>query len=58
MGEMKDRAKGAMDETIGKAKRAAGKAMDDPEMEAKGIMQEAKGDVETAIGKAKGALKR
>lgn len=57
MGELKDRAKGAWDETAGKAKRAAGEALDRPDLKAKGDAQEAKGDVETAVGKAKGAAK-
>lgn len=58
MGEMKDRAKGAVDETVGKAKRALGDATDNPKLKAEGDIQEAKGDAETALGKAKGALKR
>lgn len=57
MGELKDRAKGAIDETVGKAKRAIGEATNDPKMKLKGDIQEAKGDAETALGKAKGALK-
>lgn len=58
MGELKDRAKGAADETIGKAKRAIGEATDRPDIKLEGDIQEAKGDAETALGKAKGALKR
>lgn len=57
MGELKDRAKGAVDETVGKAKRAIGDATDNPKLKAEGDIQEAKGDAETALGKAKGALK-
>lgn len=57
MGELTDRAKGAADETIGKAKRAIGDATDNPKLKAEGDIQEAKGDAETALGKAKGALK-
>jgi len=57
MGEIKDRAKGAADETIGKAKRAIGEATDRPDITLEGDIQEAKGDAETALGKAKGALK-
>ena len=58
MGEVKDRAKGAVNETVGKAKRTAGKAMDRPDIVAEGNAQEAKGDVQKAVGRAKGALKR
>lgn len=58
MGEFKDRAKGAADETIGKAKRAVGEATDRPDIKLEGDIQEAKGDAETALGKAKGELKR
>ncbi len=57
MGEIKDRAKGAIDETVGKAKRALGEATDNPKLKAEGDIQEAKGDAETALGKVKGALK-
>lgn len=58
MGELKDRAKGAVNETVGKAKRAAGEATNDPALKLEGDIQEAKGDAQTALGKAKGALKR
>ena len=58
MGELKDRAKGALDETVGKAKRALGEATDNPKLKMEGDIQEAKGDAETALGKVKGALKR
>jgi uncharacterized protein YjbJ (UPF0337 family) len=57
MGELKDRAKGAVDETVGKAKRALGDATDNPKLRAEGDIQEAKGDAEKALGKVKGALK-
>jgi uncharacterized protein YjbJ (UPF0337 family) len=57
MSELKDRAKGAVDETVGKAKRALGDATDNPKLKAEGDIQEAKGDAETALGKVKGALK-
>lgn len=57
MGEMKDRAKGFMDETIGKAKRAVGEAIDRPDIEAEGDIQEAKGDAEKAKARLEGKLK-
>lgn len=56
MGELKDRAAAAYDETVGKAKRALGDALDKPELRAEGDAQEAKGDAEKGIGKVKGAL--
>lgn len=58
MGEIKDRAKGFMDETIGKTKRAVGAAIDRPDIEAEGHVQEAKGDAEKAKARAEHELKR
>lgn len=58
MSELKDRVKGAADETIGKAKRAIGRATDRPDIEAEGGLQQAKGNAESAIGKLKGAVHR
>lgn len=46
MDEMKNRAKGIVDETLGKAKRAVGDAMDRPDIRAEGDAQEARGDAE------------
>lgn len=57
MGELKDRVKGATNETVGKARRAIGDAMDRPDIRAKGDAQEAKGDMQSAKGKAKDMLK-
>ena len=56
MGEFTDKAKGAIDETIGKAKRGIGEATDRPDIKAEGDAQEAKGDLETAKGKVKGVI--
>jgi uncharacterized protein YjbJ (UPF0337 family) len=42
---------------VGKARQGVGKAMDDKEMQAKGIVQEAKGDAQQVKGKAKEAIK-
>ena len=56
MGEFTDKAKGAIDETIGKAKRGVGEALDRPDIKAEGDAQEAKGDLETAKGKVKGVI--
>jgi uncharacterized protein YjbJ (UPF0337 family) len=57
MGEFTDKIKGAVNETIGKAKQAIGRENNDPNLEAEGAGQRAKGDVQTTVGKAKGAVK-
>ena len=57
MGEIKDRAKGVADETIGKAKRAIGEATGKPGLKAEGDRQEAKGDAEKNVARAKSAFK-
>lgn len=57
MSELGNKIKGAVDETVGKAKRALGDAMDKPDLKAEGDAQEAKGDLETAAGRAQGAVK-
>ena len=57
MGEAADRLKGAVNETVGKAKRAIGDATDRPDVHAEGDAQEAKGDLQKAKGEAKGAVK-
>lgn len=58
MGEMLDKAKGHTNEAIGKAKRAAGDALDRPDIRAEGDAQEAKGDLQKAKGEVKGAINR
>ena len=58
MGEIKDRAKGIADETIGKAKRAIGEATDRPDLILEGDIQEAKGDVEKAKARIEAELKK
>lgn len=58
MGEMLDKAKGHINETIGKAKRAAGDALDRPDLRAEGDAQAAKGDFQKAKGSVKGAINR
>jgi uncharacterized protein YjbJ (UPF0337 family) len=57
MGEFTDKVKGAVNETVGKAKQAIGRENNDPNLEAEGAGQEAKGNVQTTVGKAKGAVK-
>jgi len=57
MNEITDRAKGLLDEGLGKAKRAIGEALDKPDLVVEGGIQEAKGDAEQAAARAKAALK-
>lgn len=49
--------KGAVKETVGKAKAAAGRATDNPKLESEGRAQEVTGKVEKTAGKAKSAVK-
>lgn len=56
MGELTDKTKAAYDETMGKAKRAVGDALDRPDIRAEGDAQEAKGDLEKGVGAIKGAF--
>ena len=58
MGEVKDRAKGFANETIGKAKRGIGEATNRPDIKAEGNLQEAKGDAQKAKGRLEGAINR
>ncbi len=57
MGEFTERAKGVADETIGKAKRAIGEAIDRPDIIADGDRQEAKGDAEKEAARREAARK-
>lgn len=52
MGETADRAKGIVDETVGKAKRAIGGATGNEDIKASGDRQEAKGDLEKERARA------
>lgn len=56
MGEFVDKAKGAANEAIGKAKLSLGHGTDNPGLVAKGLAQEAKGKVQSKIGMLKGKL--
>ncbi len=56
MGEFIDKAKGAANEAIGKAKVAVGQKSESPELIIDGAKQQAKGQVQKIIGSAKGAL--
>ena len=50
--------KGAANEAMGKAKQAAGSAIDDPKMRAKGAAQEVKGKTQKVVGDAKDEAKK
>ena len=52
MGEMIDKAKGAVNDAMGKAKQHS----DNPETRADGMGQQAKGKLQKATGAVKGAL--
>lgn len=56
MGEFIDKAKGAANEAIGKAKVAVGQKTDSPDLIIDGAEQQAKGQVQKIIGAAKGVL--
>jgi uncharacterized protein YjbJ (UPF0337 family) len=58
MGEFTDKAKGAVNETIGKVKRGVGEATDRPDIKAEGDLQETKGDLQTAKGNVKGVINK
>jgi uncharacterized protein YjbJ (UPF0337 family) len=56
MGELADKAKGLGNELAGNLKQAAGRATNNPELQAEGIAQERKGEGQNLKGKVKGAL--
>ena len=56
MGEFIDKAKGAANEAIGKAKVAAGQKTEDTDMIIKGAEQQNKGQAQKVIGAVKGIL--
>lgn len=56
MGEFINKAKGAANEAIGKAKVAVGQKTDNPDLIIDGAEQQAKGQVQKIIGAAKGVL--
>jgi uncharacterized protein YjbJ (UPF0337 family) len=55
MGEFTEKAKGLGNEIAGKTKQAVGDAIDNKEMQGKGLLQEAKGDLQKLKGDALGA---
>lgn len=56
MGEFIDKAKGAANDAIGKAKVVVGHKTDRPELIAKGAAQRVKGKAQKIAGAAKGAM--
>lgn len=56
MGEYIDKAKGAANEAIGKAKVSVGQQAESPDMISKGAAQQAKGQTQKIVGAVKGAL--
>ena len=56
MGEFIDKAKGAANEAVGKAKVAAGQRTDNPDMIIKGAKQQNKGEAQKVVGAVKGLL--
>lgn len=56
MGEFIDKAKGAANEAIGKARVAAGQKADNPDMIIKGAKQQTKGKAQKVVGAVKGML--
>ncbi len=52
----KDTVKGAIDQTVGSAKRHVGGALGDSRTEVEGAVQQIKGKIETGIGKLKDAF--
>jgi uncharacterized protein YjbJ (UPF0337 family) len=53
----KEQIKGTVKDLTGKAQEAAGKAIDDKEMQAKGLQKQVAGNVEKAVGDAKQGVK-
>ena len=53
----RDRVKGAIDEVVGSAKRAAGELSGNTRLQVKGMAQQVKGKVEGAWGNAKDAVR-
>lgn len=58
MGEYIDKAKGAANEAIGKAKVAVGKSAENPELIINGAQQQAKGHAQKIIGEVKGEIEK
>ena len=56
MGELTDKLNAAGNKAVGNIKEAAGKATDNPELEAKGKAQQLKGTAQDVKGSVKGAM--
>lgn len=56
MGEFIDKAKGAANEALGKAKVAVGQHADKPELVVSGAKQQIKGEAQKVSGEIKGAM--
>ena len=58
MGSTTDKMKGMANEAMGNVKQGAGKILDDPKLQAKGIVQERKGEAQQLKGDAKDATRK
>jgi len=58
MGSTGDKVKGMTNEAVGNVKQTDGRAMDNPKMEADGVIQERKGEAQQLKGDAKDAIKK
>ena len=56
--EMKNKAMGIADQSVGKSKVAVGKLLNDNELKAKGTAQNLEGSAEAFMGNAKSAFKK
>lgn len=57
MGSTSDKVKGLANEAVGNVKQGVGKAVNNPDMEAEGVVQERKGEAQQTVGKGKDAVK-
>lgn len=57
MGSNTDKAKGLINEGVGKAKQGVGKVTDNARLHGEGIAQERKGEAQQFAGKTKEAIK-
>jgi uncharacterized protein YjbJ (UPF0337 family) len=58
MSSTSDKIKGLANEAAGNVKQAAGKAVGNDRLHAKGVIQERVGEAQQAVGKAKDAVKK
>ncbi len=57
MGSTSDKAKGIINEGVGKAKQGMGKMTKDSNLHGEGLAQERKGEAQQYVGKTKDAVK-